>query len=135
MSFVKIRSLPTSTPSEVDKYEVATIKNSAWGRFLRRHHLDELPQIWLVVAGKMSLVGPRPEMPTLAAKFEPAFAEERTLMKPGCTGLWQVSGRNDTSYRRRVELDATYVRNWTLGLDLRLVCRTVSVVLNGKGAY
>jgi lipopolysaccharide/colanic/teichoic acid biosynthesis glycosyltransferase len=104
------------------------------GRLLRRSSLDELPQIWNVLRGEMSLAGPRPvveaEIPHYGAAW-PLY----TLALPGLTGLWQVSGRNDTTYRRRVELDATYVRNWSLKLDFQLLLKTVRVVLKGKGAY
>jgi Undecaprenyl-phosphate galactose phosphotransferase WbaP len=104
------------------------------GRLLRRTSLDELPQLWNVVRGEMSLAGPRPvtdaEMRHYGASW-PLY----TLAKPGLTGLWQVSGRNDTTYRKRVELDSTYVRHWSLKLDFLLLFKTVRVVLWGKGAY
>lgn len=104
------------------------------GRFLRRTSLDELPQLWNVLRGEMSLAGPRPivtaEIPNYGI-FYPLYI----LAYPGLTGLWQVSGRNDTGYRKRVELDCAYVRNWTPVLDLKLLWKTVRVVLRGKGAY
>lgn len=104
------------------------------GRLLRRSSLDELPQLWNVLRGDMSLAGPRPvvdaEVPFYGASW-PLYV----LAKPGLTGLWQVSGRNDTTYRRRVELDSSYVRNWSLKLDFILLLKTVRVVLKGKGAY
>jgi exopolysaccharide production protein ExoY len=92
------------------------------GRFLRRTSLDELPQLWNVVKGEMSLVGPRP-----------VVREE--LLRYGITGLWQVTGRNDTDYRRRVVLDSYYVRNQNVLLDLFILVKTVGVVLGGSGAY
>jgi Undecaprenyl-phosphate galactose phosphotransferase WbaP len=104
------------------------------GRLLRRTSLDELPQLWNVLKGDMSIVGPRPIVEAEMPKYGPSFALYAQV-KPGLTGLWQVSGRNDTSYRRRVELDATYIRNWTPALDVNLLARTVRVVLKGKGAY
>ena len=104
------------------------------GRFLRRTSLDELPQLWNVLRGEMSLTGPRPIVESEIRHYGAAFPLY-TLAKPGLTGLWQVSGRNDTSYRRRVELDSAYVRHWSLGLDLHLLVRTLGVVLGGKGAY
>jgi len=104
------------------------------GRFLRRRSLDELPQFWNVLAGDMSLVGPRPIVQEEEAKYGQAF-RLYSLVKPGLTGLWQVSGRNDTSYRHRVSLDSQYVREWTPWLDLRILLRTVRVVLGGHGAY
>ena len=104
------------------------------GQLLRRSSLDELPQLWNVLRGDMSLAGPRPvvdaEVPHYGASW-PLYV----LAKPGLTGLWQVSGRNDTTYRRRVELDSSYVRNWSLKLDFILLLKTVRVVLKGKGAY
>jgi lipopolysaccharide/colanic/teichoic acid biosynthesis glycosyltransferase len=104
------------------------------GRLLRRTSLDELPQIWNVLRGDMSIVGPRPIVEAEVPKYGPAF-RLYTHVAPGLTGLWQVSGRNDTSYHRRVELDTEYIRRWTPALDLKLVMRTVKVVLAGRGAY
>ena len=80
------------------------------------------------------MTGPRPIVEAEIAKYGNAYPLY-SLAKPGLTGLWQVSGRNDTTYRRRVELDASYVRNWSPGLDLKLLFKTVGVVLKGKGAY
>jgi lipopolysaccharide/colanic/teichoic acid biosynthesis glycosyltransferase len=104
------------------------------GRWLRHSSLDELPQLWNILRGDMSLAGPRPivaeEIPHYGIAW-PLYA----LTAPGLTGLWQVSGRNDTTYRRRVELDSAYVRHWTPVLDLKLLWKTVGVVLKGKGAY
>lgn len=104
------------------------------GRFLRRTSLDELPQLWNVLRGEMSLVGPRPivdeEIWRYADKFE-LYAK----VLPGITGLWQVSGRNNVSYDERVNLDAYYVRNWSVWLDVYILVRTIWVVLIGDGAY
>ncbi|MCL6543640.1 MAG: sugar transferase [Bryobacteraceae bacterium] len=104
------------------------------GRFLRRRSLDEIPQFWNVLRGDMSLVGPRPIVPGETQKYGPHF-RMYTLVRPGLTGLWQVSGRNDTSYGNRVSLDLQYIREWTPWLDLRILFRTVWVVLRGHGAY
>jgi Undecaprenyl-phosphate galactose phosphotransferase WbaP len=104
------------------------------GRLLRRSSLDELPQIWNVLRGEMSIVGPRPIVEAEIPKYGPAF-RLYTHVAPGLTGLWQVSGRNDTSYDRRVELDTEYIRRWTPGLDVKLVLNTVKVVFAGTGAY
>ncbi|MDZ7640158.1 MAG: sugar transferase [Bryobacterales bacterium] len=104
------------------------------GRFLRRRSLDELPQLWNVLRGDMSLIGPRPIVEDEVPKFGRAFALYLKV-KPGLTGLWQVSGRSDTSYRRRVELDSQYIRCWSLWLDLRVIWKTVGVVLRAHGAY
>lgn len=104
------------------------------GRLLRRSSLDELPQIWNILRGEMSVAGPRPIVRDEILNYGTAYPLY-TLTAPGLTGLWQVSGRNDTTYRQRVELDAAYVRHWTPRLDVELLFRTVGVVLKGKGAY
>lgn len=104
------------------------------GRLLRRTSLDELPQLFNVLRGEMSLAGPRPITETEIRRYGAAFPFY-SLTRPGLTGLWQVSGRNDTTYRRRVELDVQYVRRWSPLLDLSLLLRTIRVVLIGKGAY
>ena len=104
------------------------------GRFLRRTSLDELPQLWNVLMDEMSLVGPRPivqaEIPKYGNKFD-----VYTKVKSGITGLWQISGRNDTSYEERVDLDAFYVRNWSVWLDFYILFRTIETVIFRKGAY
>ncbi len=104
------------------------------GRFLRRTSLDELPQLWNVMRGEMSLVGPRPVVREELLRYG---RNVRTYLsaKPGITGLWQVKGRNDTDYRRRVVLDAYYVRHQNLLLDLYILLKTTRVVLGGSGAY
>jgi Undecaprenyl-phosphate galactose phosphotransferase WbaP len=104
------------------------------GRFLRKTSLDELPQLWNVWIGQMSLVGPRPIVAAEIPKYRDLFGLY-TEVRPGITGLWQVSGRNDTTYDERVNLDASYVRNWSVWLDLWILIRTIRVVLLGKGAY
>jgi exopolysaccharide production protein ExoY len=104
------------------------------GRFLRRTSLDELPQLWNVVRGEMSLVGPRPVMREELLRYGRNVGAYLAA-KPGITGLWQVTGRNNTDYRRRVVLDTYYVRNQNLALDLYILFKTTGVVLGGKGAY
>lgn len=104
------------------------------GAVLRRYSLDELPQLWNVLIGHMSLVGPRPPLPSEAVQY-PADVRRRLLVKPGITGLWQVSGRNDLSWRDSVRLDLRYVENWSPGLDLAILWKTVAAVLRGSGAY
>ncbi len=104
------------------------------GRLLRRMSLDELPQVWNVLRGDMSMVGPRPIVEEELPKYGPPFALYSQVL-PGLTGLWQVSGRNDTTYHERVELDCRYIRTWTPLTDLRILMRTVGVVLDGQGAY
>ena len=104
------------------------------GAFLRRYSVDELPQLVNIVLGDMSLVGPRPGLPTEAARYTPD-ARRRLAVKPGLTGLWQVSGRSDLSWEETVRLDLRYVDNWSLWLDLLIICRTARAVLNHRGAY
>jgi lipopolysaccharide/colanic/teichoic acid biosynthesis glycosyltransferase len=104
------------------------------GRFLRQSSLDELPQLINVFRGEMSLVGPRPIVFDEIVKYGPRFSE-LVSVRPGITGLWQVSGRSDISYRRRKALDVLYVRRKSLGFDLRILLKTVSVVLRRCGAY
>lgn len=104
------------------------------GRLLRRTSLDELPQILNVLGGQMSLVGPRPALPQEVAAY-PAHALERLRVKPGLTGLWQVSGRADIGFERMVKMDLAYVRSHSVLLDLMLIALTLRVVLSGRGAY
>ncbi|WP_018351200.1 sugar transferase [Longispora albida] len=99
------------------------------GAFLRRTSLDELPQLWNVVKGEMSLVGPRPVLEWEAAMFPPG-AEQRFAARPGMTGLWQVSGRSTVDYRAALELDVLYVRNKSLWFDLRILLKTVKVIFD-----
>jgi lipopolysaccharide/colanic/teichoic acid biosynthesis glycosyltransferase len=103
------------------------------GRFLRRWSLDELPQLWNVVRGEMSLVGPRPVIP-YEVECYPDWYHARFAVKPGLTGLWQVSGRNEKSYEEMVALDIEYARRRTLWLDLKILVRTALVVLTHRGA-
>lgn len=107
---------------------------TAVGRILRKTSLDELPQIWNVLKGDMSLIGPRPIVQAEIPKYRDLF-DLYVQVRPGISGLWQVSGRNDTTYDERVMLDAAYVRNWSVWLDAWILIRTVRVVLLGKGAY
>jgi lipopolysaccharide/colanic/teichoic acid biosynthesis glycosyltransferase len=104
------------------------------GRVLRRTSLDELPQLWNVLIGQMSLVGPRPALPAEVAAY-PAAAMERLAVLPGITGLWQVSGRADVSFDDMVALDVDYVRNHGVRRDVQILWRTVGVVASGRGAY
>ena len=104
------------------------------GRFLRKTSLDELPQLWNVIRGDMTLVGPRPIVTAEIEKYGDYYGLY-TMVKPGITGLWQVSGRNNTTYEERVQLDAYYVRNWSPWMDLYLLLRTIRIVLFAKGAY
>ena len=100
------------------------------GAWLRKTSLDELPQLWNVVWGEMSLVGPRPIVDDEIVKYGSAFISY-TRVRPGMTGLWQVSGRNDLSYKQRVHLDRFYICNWSTWLDILILAKTFPVVLQG----
>jgi exopolysaccharide biosynthesis polyprenyl glycosylphosphotransferase len=104
------------------------------GRFLRRLSLDELPQFINVLRGEMSIVGPRPGLPSEVAQYE-AWQRQRLEVPPGITGLWQVSGRSDLSFDEMCLLDVYYIENWTLGLDLTIMLRTIPRVVFAEGAY
>ncbi len=104
------------------------------GDFLRRTSLDELPQLWNVVTGTMSLVGPRPIVAAEVEKYGDYFADY-CLVKPGVTGLWQVSGRSQLTYPERVQLDRQYAHQWSLLGDVKILLRTLSSVANQDGAY
>jgi Undecaprenyl-phosphate galactose phosphotransferase WbaP len=104
------------------------------GRFLRRTSLDELPQIWNVIKGEMSLIGPRPIVEAEVPKYGIHY-KLFSSVKPGMSGLWQVSGRSDIDYAERVALDVYYIQSWSLWLDIHILFRTVAVVLWGRGAY
>jgi exopolysaccharide biosynthesis polyprenyl glycosylphosphotransferase len=104
------------------------------GRVLRKYSLDELPQLWNVLKGDMSLVGPRPAVPAEAALYG-SYVRRRLVVKPGITGLWQVSGRSDLPWDEAVRLDLRYVENWSLALDLQILWKTWSAVFKGSGAY
>jgi len=104
------------------------------GRVLREYSLDELPQLINVMRGEMSLVGPRPVVSAELARYGHRAAHYLSA-RPGITGLWQVSGRSDTSYARRVALDTRYVREWSLANDLAILVRTIPAVLGSRGSY
>jgi lipopolysaccharide/colanic/teichoic acid biosynthesis glycosyltransferase len=118
-SFLKIKNDPRVTPV---------------GRFLRKHSLDELPQLFNVLEGTMSMVGPRPLLQSDLDKMPRRSVLPRFGMPPGCTGLWQVEGRSDCSEFERLQLDRRYFDNWSFGLDLKILFRTVAVVFTGRGA-
>ncbi|ANP74106.1 sugar transferase [Cryobacterium arcticum] len=115
----KIRSDPRITPV---------------GRFIRKYSLDELPQLWNIVKGQMSVVGPRPPLPSEVQNYE-THMHRRLYIKPGLTGMWQVNGRSNLSWEESVRLDLYYVENWSLAGDLMIIWRTVKIVLRPLGAY
>jgi Undecaprenyl-phosphate galactose phosphotransferase WbaP len=104
------------------------------GSFLRRYSMDELPQLWNVLTGQMSLVGPRPIVAAEVERYGDCF-DCYCRVKPGLTGLWQISGRSSLSYEERVALDCEYVGRWSLGEDVRILSKTLSTVVNQEGAY
>lgn len=104
------------------------------GAVLRKLSLDELPQLWNIWIGEMSIIGPRPIVDDEVEKYGNCF-QLYIQVRPGLTGLWQVSGRNDTTYERRVELDEYYILNRSLVLDLKIIFKTILVVFNRRGAY
>jgi Undecaprenyl-phosphate galactose phosphotransferase WbaP len=103
------------------------------GKFLRRTSLDELPQIWNVITGDLSLIGPRPIVEEEIKRYQKAFRLYEKV-RPGITGLWQISGRNNTTYDERVDLDTYYVRNWSIWFDIYILAMTPAAVIKGNGA-
>ena len=103
------------------------------GAFLRRYSIDELPQLWSVLRGDMSLVGPRPPLPTEVASYQ-TFERRRLSMRPGLTCIWQVSGRNEVGFDDWVRMDLEYIDTWSLGRDLRILLQTIPAVFSGEGA-
>lgn len=136
---VKLKELLEKDPQARKEWETEfKLKNdpriTRSGAFLRKTSLDELPQLFNVLKGEMSLVGPRPIIRDEVKKYG-KFIEDFYMVRPGVTGMWQTSGRNDVSYDERVQMDTWYVRNWNLWFDIVLIWRTIAVVLKRKGAY
>lgn len=104
------------------------------GRFLRKSSIDEFPQLLNVLKGEMSLVGPRPPLPSEVQEYS-KYDLQRLLVTPGCTGLWQVSGRNQLSFDEMVELDLEYIKRISMGLDLKIIFKTISVLLRSNNGY
>jgi lipopolysaccharide/colanic/teichoic acid biosynthesis glycosyltransferase len=103
------------------------------GRFIRKYSIDELPQLINVLRGDMSIVGPRPPVPTEVVKYEP-WQRRRLSVRPGLTCIWQVSGRNQISFEEWMYLDMQYIDHWSLGQDIGLIFKTVPIVITGRGA-
>lgn len=114
-----------------DKNDPRITRVGAW---LRKFSIDEMPQVWNVFRGEMSFVGPRPPLPREVAEYQ-QWHQQRLLVRPGMTGLWQVSGRSDLSFDQMVRLDLYYAENWSPWLDLKILLRTVPAVIFGRGAY
>ena len=126
---VKLRTLPRSTAQGATKYELATADLPWFCRTIRRLHLDEIPQLWLVVTGKMSLVGPRPEMPHLHDHLYGDFARARTTVRPGCTGLWQIGQHCSRMIYEHPEYDEFYLAHRSLRVDTWIVARSFRLML------
>lgn len=132
--FLKVRTLRPEVPGYTDKHRLDQSQIPAFCRLLRRLHLDELPQLLLVLQGKMSLVGPRPEMAYLHEQMPPGFAELRTTVRPGCTGIWQVSEACTELIGVAPHYDRYYLAHRTLRLDVWVLARTVLNMLGvGRG--
>ena len=104
------------------------------GKIIRKTSIDELPQLWNVLIGDMSLVGPRPLLPNEVERYS-SYIEDYKLVLPGLTGVWQVSGRSDTTFEERVIMDSWYIHNWSVWIDIVYLLKTVLVVVKSKGAY
>ncbi|ASD23318.1 MULTISPECIES: sugar transferase [Cryobacterium] len=143
---IKIRSMVRTAEDDLagllDKNEGAGVlfkirsdpRITRVGRVLRKYSLDELPQLWNIVVGQMSLVGPRPPLPAEVENYE-SHMHRRLYIKPGLTGMWQVNGRSNLSWEESVRLDLYYVENWSLAGDLMIIWRTVKIVIRPLGAY
>jgi len=110
------------------------LRLTRFGQWLRRVSLDELPELWNVLKGEMSLIGPRPNLPSEVQAYEP-WHYRRLEVSPGITGLWQVSGRSDLSFDEMVLLDIYYIENWSPILDLHILLKTIPIPILGSGAY
>ncbi|WP_167628749.1 sugar transferase [Listeria valentina] len=142
----KFRTMRPNAETELAKYlELNEIKGAMFkmkrdprvtpiGRFLRKTSIDEFPQLWNVIRGEMSLVGPRPPLPREVEMYS-AYDKMRLTVTPGCTGLWQVSGRNQIGFAEMVELDLAYIQHMSFLNDLKILARTILVVIAPKGAY
>jgi exopolysaccharide biosynthesis polyprenyl glycosylphosphotransferase len=104
------------------------------GRFIRKTSIDELPQLWNVLKGDMSLVGPRPPLPREVEQYT-EYDKQRLLVTPGCTGLWQISGRSNVGFKEMVELDLYYIRNRSILFDLKIIFKTIFVLFGSKDAF
>ena len=104
------------------------------GKFIRKTSIDELPQLWNVLKGDMSLVGPRPPLKREVAEYT-SYDKQRLLVKPGCTGLWQVSGRNDVGFDEMVQLDIDYIKTLSINNDVKIIFKTVWVMIKPNSAY
>lgn len=137
---VKLRALLEKNPGLKREWDLTRkLKNdprvTPLGRFLRKTSLDELPQFWNVLKGDLSIVGPRPVVKDEISEYYGPKASKILSVRPGITGLWQVSGRNDTTYMTRIRLDEEYIDNHSFILDLKLVLKTIPTMIFSRGAY
>jgi lipopolysaccharide/colanic/teichoic acid biosynthesis glycosyltransferase len=132
----KLRTMVEGARENGDRFETSSCdpRITQVGHFLRRWSIDELPQLWNVLRGEMSIVGPRPAFFEIASKYS-AKQVRRLAMRPGLTGLAQVQGRNLLTWAERVELDIFYVEHYTLWLDCEIIARTIPVLFQGEGVY
>ena len=132
----KFRTMRIDTPKDVPTHMLENPEQyiTKVGKFLRKTSLDELPQIFNVLKGEMSLVGPRPIIQEELERYG-EYVGDYLMVKPGITGMWQGSGRSDIEYRERVLLDSWYVRNWSVWIDIVMLFKTFAVVAMRKGAY
>ena len=129
--------IPDGAPETTQPYQIkssADPRVTRIGRFLRRTSLDELPQLFNVLKGEMSLVGPRPELPELVKNYEP-WQYKRFSVPPGMTGWWQVHGRSDRPLHLNTQDDLYYIENYSILLDILILIYTIGAVISGKGAY
>lgn len=131
---VKLRTLPRSVPRYALKPDLCEVSIPGLARFLRRHHLDELPQLALVPIGRMSLVGPRPKLPDHSERMDPSFNRHRTQVRQGCSGLWQIGPDSDKLIRESPEYDEFYVHHRSVRLDAWILWRTARLML-GLGRH
>jgi undecaprenyl phosphate N,N'-diacetylbacillosamine 1-phosphate transferase len=132
----KFRTMVQNARNAAHRYETSATdpRITRVGRFLRRWSLDELPQLWNVLRGEMSFVGPRPTFLEIAERYS-SQQVRRLEMRPGLTGLAQLEGRNLIPWEQRISLDISYIENFSLWLDAKILCRTIPLVLRGTGVY
>ena len=130
---IKFRSMTVIQNSNSTISVKGDIRVTKIGVFLRKFKLDELPELWNVLKGDMSLVGPRPELPWLLDKYEP-WQRKRFSVPQGMTGWWQVLGRHSTTFEKRLKMDEYYISNWSLWMDVYVFLKTIFVVIDGDGA-
>ena len=130
---IKFRTMKDATDAQGNPLPDSE-RLTPFGKMLRSTSLDEMPELWNVIKGDMSLIGPRPPLEREVAEYTP-YDKQRLLIKPGCTGLWQVSGRNDLDFDEMVELDMKYIQNLSLRTDLWILFKTVWVMIKPNSAY